>query len=437
MPVKRRIVKRPRRKTSSGRRLQSLRGSATDDYSPSFISSYSSPSSYGSSKINRIFIKPSIKKRRNVKQKLANSMAQKTFNNRVEMSDNITNAPTFKVGPVKALSFDEKVDRHANPPLTIKRQYAWSAECDSGRKGWFQIPINKLTTAGITYGDLFDDALTQAQRLTTESNTADPTLTFNQTTGQKAYIKYQSNKLRMINSATNTLEGKVTLYRYKKDADALFTNVNVPVTPINLMMLGSTQNLNNYAVGQENTYNTTGIGSGWKFDSSTAGVDYDANYDMPGSSVNTGGATAQTDPALQVFSPHVKELTGYFLSKVDSFKFSLKPGQQINHYTIFNNLPNIVRMSQEYNYLSGITYYLVIEFQAGIVGDSLTNNSISTGGGQLSCIFEEKRILGLRGRADGSRVYMPTPPLVGIAKSNQVTINSDTGVQDVGLEDDA
>lgn len=367
--------------------------------------------------------------RRAYKQK---TRAQSNFRARLNASDNIMSAPAFKVGVPKKMSFGERVDMLTNPPTIFKRQYAWSAECESGRKGWFGIPLNKLTTSGLTYGDLYSDAIDVAQRLTTETNTIDPTISFNQTTGQRVYVKYQSDKLRLVNSSSNSLTGKVTLYRYKRDCKASFANVNVPCTPINMMMYASGQNLVGYSAQSEGT-----VGNGWKFDGLTAGVNYLGNYDMPGSSVNTGGATAQTDSSLEIFTSHVKEHTSYYFTAVKSFSFSLKPGQQINHFTIFNNLPNIFRQAVDMAYLEQLSHYLVVEFQAGIVGDSTANNSISTGSGQLSCILEEKRILGLRGRSDGGKVIMPTPPLAGISKSLQQIINPDTGIADVGVDDDA
>jgi len=353
---------------------------------------------------------------------------------RIEQSDNITTLGTFKVGKQKKLSFAEKVDRLTNPPVIFKRQYAWSSEVSSGRKGFFGIPINKLSSGGVLYGDLYDDAISGSGRITTDTATADPTINnAGQVQACKVYVDYLSEKLQMVNSGSNSVKGKITLYAYKRDCDATFTNVNVPMTPINLMMLGSTNNLSVVApLGYDQT-----VGNGYEFDTATAGVNMTANYDMPGSSINSGGATAQTDLSLKVMSNHIKEFTGYYFREVASVDFSLKPGQQVNHYTIMNDLPDIRRYSQDMYYVKGIAHYLVVEFQAGIVGDSTAANVISTGSGQLSCILEEKRIIGTRGRNKGGKIYMPTPALTGIALANQQVINPDTGVIDTGYEDDS
>jgi len=164
------------------------------------------------------------------------------------------------------------------------------------------------------------------------------------------------------------------------------------------------------------------------FDTTTAGVNYLANYNSPGSSLNTGGATAQTDPALTLFSSHIKDGMEYWFSVADTTSFSLKPGQQINKSYIFNDLPTIKREQTDYQSVAGVTYFIVCEYQAGIVGDSATANSISTGDAQLSIIRESKRILGAKSSLK-SRVLLQTAPLTGIAIANQVVINADTGVQ--------
>lgn len=79
---------------------------------------------------------------------------------------------------------------------------------------------------------------------------------------------------------------------------------------------------------------------------------------------------------------------------------------------------------------------MVIEFNAGIVGDSTANNVISTGSGQLSCMLTEKRVLGLLAK-NKTKLVMPTSAPAGILLANQQTINPDTGVVDTGYEEDA
>lgn len=374
-----------------------------------------------------------IKERLTGRRKVTPYLAKQNFNNRL-LADNVVNAPAFKIGKAKKLTFAEKVQRLTNPPVIHKRQYAFSSECSSGRKGFFGIPINKLNSSGSgTTGDLYDDIMNNWQRLTTDQNNADPT--FNDSTQMNGayYVDYLSEKIRMVNSSSNSLKGKLTLYGYKRDVDSTFTNVNVPMTPINLMMLGSTNNLTVYGPRQE-----AGTNSGWKFDTTTNGANYQANYDMPGSVLNTGGATCQADPELSVLSSHIKHFTGYYFKQLNQIAFSLKPGQQFEHWSIFNDLPCIQRAGQDMTYLRGVSFYIVVEFEAGIVGDATVttgDNVISTGSGQLSCIVEEKRIISHKGRK-GLRVVMPTNPLTTIALASQYTINPDTGVADVGADQD-
>lgn len=368
--------------------------------------------------------------------KVSKVQAQANLNNRLSSADNIQNTPGFKFGKQKPLTFSEKVERLTHPPTIFKRQYAWSAESSAGRKAMFGIPINKLTNnATGALGDLYDDIINNASRLTTDSNTVDPTIITAGQVNNKFYIDYYSQKLRMVNSSSNAIEGKIYLYKYKRDCEYLFTNSSCPMTPINLMMLGSTENLVGLSGGQEQT-----VGQGFRFNTTTAGVNYTANYDMPGSAVNTGGAIAQVDPDLQVMSKHVKDFTGLFFDQVAVQDFKLKPGQQINHWTIFNELPEIVRANMDMAYVKGVSYYIVVEFQGGIVGDSTAttgDNKISIGTVQLSCILEEKRILGIKGRQPNGKIVMVTPALADIATAAQVIINPDTGVADIGVDIDA
>jgi len=350
---------------------------------------------------------------------------------RLEQSDNITNLSAFKVGKQRKLSFNEKVQRIAHPPIVFKRNYAWSAEVDSGRKAYFSVPIN-------VYGSgspLFADVITNFNRFTTNTNAVDPsietTTSFNIATQQDYYVDYYSQLLQMVNSGSNSLHGSVELFVAKRDADSAITNTNLPCDPINLMMYGSAANLTKLLGSNEQT-----LGQGYNFDAVTAGIDYDALYSMPGSTYNPGGVCAQVDPALEVFSAHNKKFVGYYISKVGERKFSLKPGQQVNMRTILNELPTIYRPDQEYTFLKGITYHIVVSFRAGIVGDSTLANVISTGSGQLSCIMEEKRIVGLR-TAKKTLIVMGTPALTQITKANQQIINPDTGVVDLGFEEDS
>lgn len=363
-------------------------------------------------------------------QKRAFNKSKATYANRLAASDNITSLKAISIGKPKKPSFSEKVDRINNPPVIYKRNYSFSSECTSGRKGWFQIPINHFDT-GYAGGSLYDDSINSFNRLSSNTTSGDPTvISGGQTTRQRTYVEYLSQYLRILNSGTNPVTGTINLIGYKRDMDGFFANQSTPNTPINLMMLSSTNNLT-AITSQEAT-----VGNGFAFDAVTSGVNYTANYVMPGSTVNSAGATAQTDPHLNLFSSHIKEFMGFHFKCLSKTSFSLKPGQQVNQFLKINDSPLIKREHLESFYLKGISYFLVIEFEAGIVGSSIANNVISTGSGQLSCILEEKRLIGLSGRLK-SKLVMPTAPLAGILAANQVTINPDTGIQDTGYEEDA
>jgi len=352
----------------------------------------------------------------------ARMQAKWAFDARVAQTDNVTIAKSCVVGKPKPLSFEEKVARVNTAPYIFKRNYAFSAESTSGRKGWFYMKVNDFQLAQ----DIATDISTYKSSLYTNTGSPNPVIVGNSfDDGFQAYVDYCSDKIQMINSSSNTITGKIHLIGCKRDLDSTYTTTSVPLNPVNMMMYYSTFRVNNQSPNFEAT-----VGNGWKFDTATAGVNYQANYNSPGSSLNTGGATAQTDPVLSPSSSHIKDSMDFWFNSVDSMPFSLKPGQQINKSYIFNNLPTIKREQTDYSSISGITHFIVVEFQGGIVGDSTAvtgNNVISTGDAQLSVIREQKRIMGAKS-AVKSRVLLQTAPLTGIATANQVIINSDTGV---------
>lgn len=367
---------------------------------------------------------------------LTKGLARRNYNNSIMAGDNISTLPAFKCGRKKPITFSEKVERLANPPVIYKRNYQFSVECDSGKKAYFGYPINDLNSSysGTAVG-MYEDLINQASRLTTDTGTQDPTISTGGQINNRFYVDYYSNKLQMVNSSSNAVNGKVTLYKYNRDTDIYFTNVTTPMTPINLMGLFSTNNLVSLNSGQEGT-----VGNGWKFDGSTTKSNYNANYTLPGSVLNSGGVCLHTDMDLQPMSRHIKNHMSHFFTTVASNSFTLKPGQQINQHTIMNDLPDIQRYAMDMTYIRGTSYYLVVEFSGGIVGDGTVSSGdgvISTGSVQLSCIMEEKRIVGLRGRNSGGKVVLITSPLTTIAKGAQYTINPDTGVADIGQDEDA
>lgn len=370
------------------------------------------------------------------KKKTTKREAQARFNLRL-VSDNIQNAPAFKIGIPKPISFEEKVNKINHPPVVIHRKFSTTCECQSGRKAFFAIPINSLSQSD-NGGTLYTDAVTNYTSLTTNTTTEDPTLINTISAGfqQKVYVDYLSEHLNMCNSGTNAIQGKITLYGYKRDCTYAYTNLSIPITPINMMMYASSGGFVRYQTGQEQT-----VGNGWAFDGvsgATSGTNYTYSYNLPGSGLNSNPACAFTDHDLDIMDNHIVDFTGYFFNKVDEVSFTLKPGQQINHYTILNDLPNIMRQAVQYVNLKGISYSLVVSFEAGLVGDGNAlsgNNVVSSGSAQLTVLVSEKRIIGTHGK-QRNQMVMRTAPLNNIPKADQIVINPDDGVQDSGYQED-
>jgi len=345
----------------------------------------------------------------------------------LQVSDNITTAKPVEIGKQRTIGFAEKVARVERPPLIFKRQFAFSAECVSGRKGWFSMEINSFNN-----NDVLTDITSYKTQYTTDTNVSNSQVLGNSVQDfSQFYIDNLREKIQMINSSSNSITGKIHLFAHKRDNDNTYQGAT-PITPINMMLLSSTNALPLNVVGQETT-----IGNGWAFGITAGNTNYNGVYNMPGSSINSNGFTASTDLLLSPSSPHVKERFDFWFKKVSSSSFNLKPGQQFNSSYVFNDLPVIHRDQVEFVHVAGTSYSLVVEFQAGIVGDSTAlSSAISTGTGQLSVIREYTRMLGLK-NPNKSKIVMVTAPLVTIADATQQIINADTGVLDIGVDTDA
>jgi len=249
------------------------------------------------------------------------------------LSDNIATLPATVIGKRKPLTFDEKVSRVERPPILFKRNYEFSAEGTSGRKAWFSFEFNKMVS-----DDLNADLTTYKLQQYTDTATADATVPVNSVTdGSKFYVDYLSEKLSLINSSSNSLIGKIHLFAHKRDTSNAY-NSTVPITPINLMMYYSTNRL-----PLQTTANEAVVNNGWKFDTVTSSYNYNAVYQMPGSSLNATGVTAWTDTMLSPSSPHIKDSMDFWFRKVNTFSFNLKPGQQVNKTYTFHDLKDIMR----------------------------------------------------------------------------------------------
>jgi len=345
----------------------------------------------------------------------------------LQVSDNITTAKAVVIGKPRAVGFAEKVARVERPPLLFKRQFAFSAECVSGRKGWFSMEINSFNA-----NDVLTDITSYKTQYTTDTNVSNSQVLGNGVQDfAQFYIDKLTERIQMINSSSNSITGKIHLFAQKRDNDNTYQGAT-PITPINMMLLSSTNALPLNVVGQETT-----IGNGWAFGITAGNTNYNGVYNMPGSSINAAGFTASTDLQLSPSSAHVKDRINFWFRKVSTSSFSLKPGQQFNSSYVFNDLPVIHRDQVEFIHVAGTSYSLVVEFQAGVVGDSTAlSSAISTGTGQLSVIREYTRILGLK-NANKSKIVMVTAPLATISDATQQIINSDTGILDVGVDTDA
>jgi len=360
------------------------------------------------------------------KTKAQNVRARFSLQTRLAQSDNIITAKPVIIGKAHKPSFQEKVASTIRPPLTFKRNYQFSAECGSGRKGFFAMNINTMDS-----NDLLTDITTYKSALTTDTATGDGQIAGNGLNDNaQFYVESHREVIKMVNSSSNTVIGKIHLFQHKRDTDSAYDGAGI--NPINLMM---------YYCANSTSSNVTPVGgtTGFAF-TNTAGssTGYQTVFNMPGSSLNVSQTQcASTDTTLTPMSNFIADRMSFWFKKLSTIDFNLKPGQQVNSSYILNLDNNkIHRELQKFVHLAKISYSLVVEFQAGIVGDSTVANSVSTGTGQLSVIRENQRILGLENKLR-RKIMLQTAQLTDIANANQQIINSDTGVIDTGVDLDA
>jgi len=356
--------------------------------------------------------------------------ARYTRNQRLEASDNIVKTAPVVIGKQRPQTFAEKVSAVDRPPLVFKRNYQFSAEAISGRKGWFSMNVCQMLA-----DDLQTDITGYKSTQYTDTTTADPTVAGNAfSDNAKFYIDSHKESIKMVNSSSNSLTGKIHLFRHKRDTDTSYDST--PINPINMMMYYSNnaRSLLTNGIGSEQT-----VGNGFAFNTVAGVSNYTGAYNMPGSSLNPAGFTASTDPTLSPMSPQIKDRVGFWFDKISTTEFSLKPGQQFNSSFIFNLEKNkIMREQSEFNHIAGISHNIVVEFQGGIVGSSEAiggDNVISSGSCQLSVIRENQRVLGIENKLK-SKIVLQTAPLTTIANAFQTIINQDSGVADVGVDID-
>lgn len=358
------------------------------------------------------------------RQTKAKNSAVRAFTARLTQTDNITTATPVVIGKQRPVSFQEKVSRSIRGPVLFKRNYAFNAECVSGKKAMFCIDINQMTA-----NDLTADLSTYKTVYTTDTATADASVRGYASADQaRYYIDKLIEKIQMINSSSNSITGKIHLFAHKRDTSGTYSSSIV--NPVNLLMFYSSGAPNPQVadVGGSQT-----AGNGWVFvnGGGNTGINFATTYNMPGSSVNASGVSAILDPALDFSSATVKDGINFWFRKVSSSSFALKPGQQFNSSFVFNDLPILNREEQiQFIHLAGVSYSVVVEFRGGIVGSSVATTGdgvVSTGDCQLSVIRESTRNLGMKNTLQ-SKILLQTAPLATIAIANQVIINSDTGV---------
>lgn len=353
----------------------------------------------------------------------------KNYSNNLMASDNIAKLSPTIIGKKAPLTFEERVARVSHPPISFKRNYQFNVESNimSGKKAWFSFEFNILNN-----NDLLNDVTAWKSQMYTDTAAPDPTVSGNSYfDGAKWYVDYLSEKLQICNSSAIPATGKIHLFRHKINNDNTYQGV--PITPINLMMLYSTNRLPAQFSGNEAT-----VGNGWKFDAATNGSNYNSVYNMPGSSINSSGVPAITDHTLSPNSVHIKDSISYWFDHVESTPFSLKPGQQFDKSYIFNDLRNICREETEYIHLRSVSYSCVVEFQGGIVGSSVVTSGdgvVSTGNPQLSCIRSSVRQIGAKQKLRPKTVLITAAPAI-IDGGNQRIINPDTGIELVGSTQD-
>jgi len=363
------------------------------------------------------------------KAKVARAKGRYLTRQRLEQSDNITTAKAVVIGKQREPTFQEKVAMTIRPALSFKRNYQFSAESISGRKGWFCMNVNTMDT-----NDLQLDMTNYKSAMTTDTGVGDSQIAPNTLADDaQFYIDYHKEVIKMINSSSNSLTGKIHLFVHKRDTDGTYDSAGI--NPINLMMYYSA---NSKSLLVSGIGNEAILGNGFQFTTAVGATNYSGSYNMPGSSLNASGYTASTDPTLSPMSSFLKDRVEFWFRKVSTSEFSLKPGQQFNSSFIFN-LENhkLRRELQEFIHIAGVSYSICVEFQGGIVGDSTAlSSAISTGTAQLSVIRESVRKLGLANKLR-PKIVLQTNPLTTISDATQQIINSDSGVQDVGVEVDA
>ena len=361
----------------------------------------------------------------------AQRQAKSSLINNLQNTDNIVKAKAVVIGTPKKDSFQEKISKAIRAPLLFKRQFGFNAESSvSGRKAMFSMGINLMNS-----GDLQQDISTYKNSYTTDTAAIDDQISPNaESDGAYYYVESHREKIRMINSSTLPLTGKVYLFAHKRDTGNTYGNSGAIIDPVNMLMYYSASAPIPVVA---DVGGGTIVGRGFEFNNTAPDVtNYAVSHASPGASSNSSGVCAIMDPSLSFTSQHVKDGINFWFRKVSSQDLSLKPGQEINLSYVFNDLPNVNREEQaQYVHIAGVTYHVVVEFQGGVVGDSTptTGDGIVTiGCTQLSVYRESTRRIGLKNTLR-SKILLQSIPIANVSAATQVTINPDSGDVDIGV----
>jgi len=349
-------------------------------------------------------------------------------------SATIKNSKGLTIGSYKPPTFRDKVMAINYPPTTFNSKWTFQMDCGSGFVSAASIPIlNKELLDPLVsqlYGNLITDISTTTQ-LPTMAN-----LGANSEQYSMMLHSYVT-KLRLYNSSTNTLRGRIVWYKPVNDMDGQYETAGTHTnSPINQLMLASNSAL---------PVNAGFTPQGLQFDTITAGANYQADYHHAGAPVtgaltttsSTANVVAQLDTTLVPGSVFVRRAYSKLWSTLKTEEFMLEPGNQFNTSLsikgkMINNLYDDADMIYRKNCsIVGVIYVLGQVVFSDVAG----NSTITTGSSQLSVMREDTCLAQPRIVKRNTRMNM-TNPYQTLATTAQAIINDETGMMsDVYAQD--
>jgi hypothetical protein len=344
------------------------------------------------------------------------------------------------IGKARKSTFDERIKRVLNPPMSFNSKWTFQMDCDSGRVSAIEIPILTQPLLKPIINNIFTNGVSDTAAL-------DPNMAVKDSDASNQYsamIEHYKSRIKCYNSSTNTLRCRVVWYKPRRDLSADYQNYGPNThSPINLLMLAS-----NFAQAIQPTL-AVGVGSGLVFDASTAGSNYNANYahggqTVIGSTTTTTGITntvALLDPTLVPGSPQVRHFFNHFYKTLKSEEFVLEPGNQFDtSLTMKNKIISNQFDDDDTTYKTSCTVFGVVYVIGQIVtsdGSGLIGATgyISTGSSQVSFMREDTCTMRPIITKRRVRINM-TDPYVIIADSEQQIINDETNLREQTYNED-